>query len=198
MQLVLATKNRDKIREIKRVLEDLPLTILAFDDFLEFPDIEETGMTIEDNAKIKAAGIEKFAGYPALADDSGLEVEYLNGSPGVYSSRYAGPGCSYDDNNRKLLSQLDGVPWEKRRAKFRTVIAIAWNGDRIEVVDGSIDGFIAAEKKGESGFGYDPIFYYPPAGKTFAEMTLDEKNAVSHRGQALLKARAAIIKYLNL
>ena len=197
MQLVLATHNRDKIREIKNLLENLPVTILTFEDFLEMPEIDETGETLEDNAILRAVGIADFTGYAALADDSGLEVDSLGGRPGVRSSRYAGPGCTYDDNNRKLLQELNGVPEEKRTAHFRTVIAIAWDKDKVETVEGRADGIITLSNRGQSGFGYDPVFYYPPAGKTFAEMTLDEKNKVSHRGRALLKAKELISKYLN-
>lgn len=197
MQLLLATRNKDKIREIRQALADLPLTILTCDDFLDFPEIDETGATLEENAILKAKGIYEHSGFPSLADDSGLEVDYLNGAPGVYSSRYAGPGCSYDDNNQKLLQVLDGVPKEKRTAHFRTVIAIAWSISEIDVVEGRVEGVIATDKTGRSGFGYDPVFYYPPAAKTFAQMTLEEKNAVSHRGRALLAARDKIISRLN-
>jgi len=196
MQLVLATKNQDKIREIRNLLEDLRITILTADDFLEFPDIEETGNTLEENAILKAVGIADFTGYPALADDSGLEVDFLQGAPGVYSSRYAGPGCSYEDNNRKLLAELNGAPNEKRSARFRTVIAIAWDTENIETAEGVVEGFITASKIGRSGFGYDPVFFYPPAGKTFAEITLSEKNKISHRGQALIKAKSLLEKHL--
>ncbi|MEP0828747.1 MAG: XTP/dITP diphosphatase [bacterium] len=197
MQLLLATRNKDKIKEIRQALADLPLTILTSDDFLDFPDIEETGATLEENAILKAKGIYQHSGFPSLADDSGLEVDYLKGAPGVYSSRFAGPGCTYDDNNRKLLQELKGVPAEKRTARFRTVIAIAWSISDIDVVEGRVEGVIAAEKAGNSGFGYDPVFYYPPVAKTFAQMTLEEKNAVSHRGRALLAARGKIISRLN-
>jgi XTP/dITP diphosphohydrolase len=197
MQLLLATRNKDKIKEIRQALADLPLTILTCDDFLDFPDIEETGATLEENAILKAKGIYQHSGFPSLADDSGLEVDYLKGAPGVYSSRFAGPGCTYDDNNRKLLQELKGVPAEKRTARFRTVIAIAWSISDIDVVEGRVEGVIAAEKAGNSGFGYDPVFYYPPVAKTFAQMTLEEKNAVSHRGRALLAARGKIISRLN-
>ncbi len=196
MQLVLATRNKDKIREIKKALEKLPITILTLDDFENFPDIEETGTTLEENALLKARGIAAFTGHPALADDSGLEVDFLDGRPGVYSSRYAGPGCTYDDNNRKLLKELDRAPDEKRTARFRTVIAIAWDKDKAETVEGAVEGLINRVKRGKSGFGYDPVFYYPPSGKTFAEMRLEEKNAVSHRGKALTRARWAIEQYL--
>jgi len=197
MQLVLATHNKDKIREIKNLLEKLPIEIKTYLDFPDMPDINETGDTLEENAILKARGIAAYTGMAALADDSGLEVEALDGRPGVYSSRYAGPGCSYDDNNRKLLKELENVPSEKRAARFRTVIAIAWDKDKVETVEGRAEGIIIETKKGVSGFGYDPVFYYPPAGKTFAEMTLDEKNSVSHRGLALLKARDLIEDYLK-
>lgn len=197
MQLLLATRNKDKIKEIRQALVDLPLTILTCDDFLDIPEIEETGATLEENAVLKAKGIYEHSGFPALADDSGLEVDYLNGAPGIYSSRYAGPGCTYDDNNRKLLQELNGVPAEKRTAHFRTVIAIAWSVSEIDVIEGRVEGVIAFENTGNSGFGYDPVFYYPPVGKTFAQMTLDEKNGVSHRGRALLAARGKIMARLN-
>jgi XTP/dITP diphosphohydrolase len=188
MRLVLATNNKDKIREIRELLKNLPIEILTCDDFEDFPEIEETGETLEANAILKARGIADFTGHPALADDSGLEVDYLNGAPGVYSSRFAGPGCTYDDNNRKLISELEGVPEKKRTARFRCVIAIAWSKDLVETVEGTAEGFIKGSKSGGDGFGYDPVFFYPPAGKTFAEMTLEEKNKVSHRGTALIKA----------
>lgn len=197
MQLVLATKNKDKIREIKHLLEELPVTIMTFEDFLDFPDIDETGETLEENAVLKARGIAEFTGIAALADDSGLEVDALGGAPGVYSSRYAGPGCTYDDNNRKLLKELEGVPKEKRTARFRTVIAIAWDENKVDTVEGTVEGIIAGQKAGRDGFGYDPVFFYPPAGKTFAEMTLVEKNKVSHRGKALVKALELLAGHLN-
>lgn len=198
MRLVLATKNKDKIREIKNVLAGLPVEIKTFDDFDDFPDIDETGETLEDNALLKAQGIAKATGCAALADDSGIEVDALGGAPGVYSSRYAGPGCTYDDNNRKLLQEMAGVPEEKRTARFRAVIAIAWNENDAETVEGRVDGVIITEKKGRDGFGYDPVFFYPPAGKTFAEMTLEEKNKVSHRGKALIRAKELLSGKLKI
>jgi len=198
MQLVLATQNKDKIREIKNLLDDLPVTIMTCDDFLDFPDIEETGTTLEENATLKAKGIAEFTGFAALADDSGLEVDALDGAPGVYSSRYAGPGCTYDDNNRKLLSEMEGAPENKRTARFRTVIAVAWDENNIETVEGAAEGVITDKKFGGDGFGYDPVFYYPPSGKTFAEMTLEEKNKVSHRGRALIKAKELLVKKLTI
>ena len=197
MQLVLATNNEDKIREIKHLLDDLPVTILTRDDFLEFPDIEETESTLDGNARLKADGIAAFCDLPALADDSGLEVDALDGAPGVYSSRYAGEDVTYADNNRKLIRELEGVPAEKRTARFRCVIAICWNDGTTETVDGAAEGLITEDIGEGQGFGYDPVFYYPPAEKRFSEMTLDEKNAVSHRGLALTKARDMIIDRLN-
>ena len=198
MQLVLATRNKDKTREIKELLIDLPITVLTFENFLEFPEVEETGSTLAENAILKAKTIAEFTGYPAIADDTGLEVDALNGAPGVYSSRYAGENCSYDDNNRKLLKALEGVPKDKRAARFRTVIAIAWSPEEIETVEGVVNGLITENKMGQDGFGYDPVFYFPPAGKTFAEMSLEEKNRVSHRGQALRKAREVLKKKLKM
>ncbi len=192
MQLVLATNNRDKITEIKHLLEDLPVTILTTDDFLEFPDPEETGDTLEENARLKAKAIAEFTEMPALADDSGLEVDALDGAPGVYSSRYAGPDVTYRDNYTKLITAMSGVPRERRTARFRCVIAIAWSPEHIETVEGLCEGLISEEIGGDRGFGYDPVFYYPPLAKRFSEMTLGEKNRVSHRGLALLRARGLI------
>jgi len=197
VQIVLATNNEDKIREIKHLLDDLPVTILTRDDFLEFPDIEEIGATFEENARLKANTIAKFCDLPALADDSGLEVDVLSGAPGIYSSRYAGENATYADNNRKLLQQLEGVPYDKRTARFRCVIAIDWADGITETVEGIAEGYITEASAGIEGFGYDPVFFYPPKSKRFSEMTLEEKNLVSHRGKALQKARDVIIKRLN-
>jgi XTP/dITP diphosphohydrolase len=197
MQLVLATNNEDKIREIKHLLDDLPVTILTRDDFLEFPDVEETGTTLEENALLKACATARLCDLPALADDSGLEVDALNGAPGVYSSRYAGKDATYADNNRKLLQELQDVPHDKRTARFRCVIAIDWADGITDTVEGVAEGYITEDSAGIEGFGYDPVFFYPPAGKRFSEMTLEEKNLVSHRGRALQKAREVIIDHLN-
>ncbi len=197
MQLVLATNNRDKIREMKNLLDDLPVTILTRDDFLEFPDVEETGTTLEENAILKAHAIAEFCDLPALADDSGLEVDALNGAPGVYSSRYAGDNVTYAENNRKLISELAKHPDQPRTARFRCVIAIDWGNGNIETLEGRVNGVIANEIDGSDGFGYDPIFLHPPSGKRFSEMTIDEKNLISHRGLALQKARDLIIEHLN-
>jgi len=198
MQLVLATNNEDKIREIKNLLDDLPVTILTRDDFLEFPDVEETGSTLEENAVLKAKAISEYCDLPALADDSGLEVDALDGAPGVYSSRYAGDGCTYRDNNEKLLHAMQDIPRDDRTARFHCVIAIAWDAESVQTVEGTAEGFIAKDIAGREGFGYDPVFYYPPEKKRFSEMTLEEKNQVSHRGLALQNARTLIIERLNM
>lgn len=197
MQLVLATNNEDKIKEIKHLLDDLPITILTREDFLDFPDVEETGTTLEENAILKAKAIADFCDLPALADDTGLEVDALDGAPGVYSSRYAGEEVSYEDNYRKLLRDLNGIPSDKRTARFRCVIAICWGKDDIEKVDGIAEGLITEDIAGSGGFGYDPIFYYPPKKKRFSEMTVEEKNLISHRGLALQEIRTVIIDRLN-
>ncbi|RKX22251.1 MAG: non-canonical purine NTP pyrophosphatase, RdgB/HAM1 family [Candidatus Zixiibacteriota bacterium] len=197
MQIVLATNNEDKIREIKNLLDDLPITILSRDDFLEFPDIEETGTTLKENALLKASGIAKFCELPALADDTGLEVDALDGAPGVYSSRFAGENVSYRDNYEKLIADLKDVPTEKRTARFRTVIAIDWQNGERETVEGIAEGLITKDVSGEQGFGYDPIFYHTKSKKRFSEMTVEEKNLVSHRGLALQKIRDIIIERIN-
>jgi XTP/dITP diphosphohydrolase len=197
MQIVLATNNRDKIKEIKHLLEDLPVTILTVDDFLEFPDPEETGTTLLENAVLKARAIAAFTELAALADDSGLEVDALNGAPGVFSSRYAGESVTYKDNYTKLLRELAGVPPPKRTARFRCVVAIAWEDGTIDSIEGVAEGLIASNVLGDQGFGYDPVFYYPPLNKRFSEMTLEEKNQVSHRGQALQAAKEVIVRRLN-
>lgn len=196
MKLVLATHNRDKITEIRALLGELPITILTRDDFPDFPEIPETASTLEGNAELKASGIYQATGIPALADDTGLEVDALDGAPGVFAARYAGEGASYEDNCRKLLAELQGTPKDKRQARFRCVIALDWGG-RLEKAEGIVEGVITDSLQGESGFGYDPVFYYPPLGKTFAEMTPGEKNKVSHRALALAGARKLIIRHFE-
>lgn len=197
MQLVLATNNEDKIREIRHMLEDLPITILTRDDFLEFPDPEETGETLVDNARLKAHAIAEFCELPALADDSGLEVDALGGAPGIYSSRYAGENVTYKDNYTKLLLSLAGVPLNRRTARFRCVIAIDWGNGGVDIAEGTAEGYITTTVEGDHGFGYDPVFFYPPLNKRFSEMTLEEKNQISHRGKALARARELLLQRLQ-
>ena len=197
MNLVLATNNEDKIKEIKYLLEDLPVTIFSRNDFLEFPDVEETGQTLKENAILKAKTIAEFCDMPALADDTGLEVDALDGAPGIFSSRYAGENVSYADNVNKLIKELASVPKEKRTARFRCVIAIDWNDGNIETVEGVCEGFITEDVQGTQGFGYDPVFYYPQKNKRFSEMTIEEKNMVSHRGLALQNMVGLIMEQVN-
>ncbi|HEX7402231.1 MAG TPA: RdgB/HAM1 family non-canonical purine NTP pyrophosphatase, partial [candidate division Zixibacteria bacterium] len=171
---------------------------LTLEDFPGFPKVKETGKTLKENAILKAESIFRFTQLPSLADDSGLEVEVLNGAPGVLSSRFAGEHCSYQDNNRKLLLMMKDVPPEKRGAKFVCVVAIARGIDKITAVRGEVKGVITEEEKGENGFGYDPVFFIPRLNRTFAQLTLDKKNKISHRAQAFTKAKELILKgFLN-
>ena len=184
MQIILATHNRGKMEEMSAILGHLPVELLALDAFPEIGDIPETGNTLKENAFIKAETVHRLTGLPALADDTGLEVDALNGAPGIYSARYAGADATFDDNYQKILKELHGIPVEKRTARSRTVIAFV-NGGEKEWVEGVAEGRIIEEKRGIGGFGYDPIFYYPTLRKTFAELDSVEKNSISHRGKAL-------------
>ena len=185
--LVLATRNEGKTGEIRALLADFPVEIKNLTDFGPTPAIEEDGETFEDNAVRKARFIAKILGLPALADDSGLMVEALGGGPGVRSARYAGEGARDADNNAKLLKELENV--ENRNAAFACVIAIAVPWGPALIYEGSCEGTITEERLGSKGFGYDPVFYYPPLQKTFAQLSTEEKNQVSHRGQALRQLR---------
>ena len=195
-QLILATNNPHKISEMSARLSNISLEVLSADNFPDFPHIEETGMTLEENAILKVKAVWDRYNIPCLADDTGLEVEYLRGAPGVMSARFAGPACSYDDNNRKLLVLLENVPESKRKARFRTVIAFIAGAGSIQWVDGILDGSIGFERRGTHGFGYDPIFIVEGIGKTLAEFASEEKNALSHRGRALAKIRPIVLKAL--
>ena len=188
MKLVLATHNKDKVTELRASLKNLNIQILTLEQFPEIGDIEETGATLSANAKIKAEEVYKITQIPSIADDTGLEVEALGGAPGVYSSRFAGENVSYDDNVNKLLKEMEEVPPEGRSAKFRTVICFV-DGKRELYTQGEIKGIIAKDKRGDKGFGYDPIFYIPQLKKTMAELTTEEKNKISHRGNAIRNLR---------
>ena len=182
---VLASNNKNKVIEFQKVLERLDIEIESLSNYENIGEIEETGTTIEENALIKARTVSEITGLPAIADDTGLFVEALNGEPGVYSARYAGEGCSYSDNNKKLLNALENVADDNRKAVFCTAIAIVFPDGSENVVFGECHGTILKELRGEKGFGYDPVFYVIEIGKTFAEMDLSEKNKVSHRGKAI-------------
>ena len=185
MQIVLATHNKGKMSEINNLLSSF-YEVLTLDHFPNIKEIPETGKTLKENAFIKARTVFEMTGLPSLADDTGLEVESLGGDPGVYSARYAGEQASYQDNCEKLLKNMMRVPKKDREAKFRTVIA--YKDDNRELsCDGSVKGEIAQSPKGSFGFGYDSVFYYPPLEKTFAELSEEEKNSISHRGRALRK-----------
>jgi XTP/dITP diphosphohydrolase len=181
VRLVLATANADKAAEIAAILTSHELAPRPPD----VPDVEENETTLEGNALLKARALVDATGEPAVADDTGLEVDALDGAPGVFTARFAGAGATYADNVAKLLRELDGVPAAQRTARFRTVAAVAWPDGRTLAVEGVVDGVIATEARGSNGFGYDPVFVpNEGGGRTFAEMTSDEKHAVSHRGRA--------------
>ncbi len=183
MKLVIATRNPHKLQEIHAIFNFQGLEVCSALDFPEIPDVIEDGHTLEANAIKKAVEICKATGLPSLADDSGLEVEALNGEPGVYSARWSGEGCTYADNNAKLLRELAGNP--NRHARFRTVMALALPGEQPLTVEGSVQGRIIHELRGEQGFGYDPLFIPEGFNQTFAELAADVKNRISHRARAL-------------
>lgn len=193
-KILLATSNRGKIKEITHILEGLDLELVTLDDYpgLQLPP--EAGSTFRENALIKARAASTEAGVAALADDSGLEVDSLGGRPGIYSARYAGAEASDRDNWLKLLKELEGVPVEKRGARFRCVVALVWTDGREEFFEGSLEGVIASQPKGTNGFGYDPVFFIPGIGKTAAELTPNEKNLLSHRAKALEKLKNRLRK----
>ncbi len=192
--LVVATRNKNKLREFREILQGQEIEIRSLDDFGPTPEAVEDGDSFDENAYKKAIHTAKILGLPAIADDSGLVVDALNGAPGVYSARYAGENATDDDNCQKLLKALEGV--EDRRAHFQCVLSIAVPSGPALTYEGRCDGIIIDEKRGDNGFGYDPLFYFTELGKTFAELSLAEKNAVSHRGKALaeVKAEAGMIK----
>ena len=184
MKLVLATFNRDKARELRALL-DLPgLELAALADFPGAIAPDETGATLEQNATIKAEAALRHTGLPSIADDTGLEVDALDGAPGVHAARFAGAGATYADNVRLLLRRLEGVPPERRGARFRTVCVALFPDGARRVGEGTIEGRIAPVPRGAGGFGYDPVFEILELGKTFAELALEEKNALSHRARA--------------
>jgi len=188
MKLVLATRNSGKVKELQELLAGAGVEVVSLTDFPGVPEVVEDGDTFQANAIKKAREVAEAVGEVTLSDDSGLEVDYLNGAPGVISARFA--GAQHDDaaNNRKLLALLSGVPWEKRTGRFRCVVAIAVPGGKTETVEGSCEGVIGTEPRGDQGFGYDPLFFVPKYEKTFAELDATEKNLISHRGKALKKA----------
>jgi len=187
-KLLLATSNKGKVREYKHMLKDLPLEMVSIAELGINTGVDEVGKTLEENARLKATVLSRESQLLTLADDSGLEVDALGGEPGRLSARYAGEGASDKDRVNYLLSRLKDVPAEKRSACFRCVIALAQPDGEVELCSGECGGVITLEPRGEAGFGYDPIFYLPQLGKTMAELTLEEKNRISHRGRAAREA----------
>ena len=184
MKVVIATHNRDKMKEIQGAISELGWEVISLYDFPEISEIEENGKTLEENALIKAREVFKETGLPTISDDTGLEVDALDGAPGVYTARYAGEDCSYSDNVNKMLKEMSKVPMPNRGAFFKTVMVFKDENKEL-IVEGIVKGKISRESRGDDGFGYDPIFYVIEYDKTFAEMTMSEKNKISHRGNAI-------------
>ncbi|MEW6113819.1 MAG: XTP/dITP diphosphatase [Thermodesulfobacteriota bacterium] len=184
-RILIATRNKGKVREIRDLVADLPVAFLSLDDLPDAPDVVEDAETFEGNALKKATILAQATGIPALADDSGLCVDALGGRPGVHSARYAGEGASDADRIAKLLNEMRDVPEQQRSARFVCALALAWPGGESKMFMGTCEGRITHEPRGLGGFGFDPVFYFPEAGCTFAEMDRQAKNQVSHRGKAL-------------
>lgn len=197
-RIVVASNNKGKINEFKKILSDLDLEVLSLKDMNIDIDVEEDGITFEENAKKKATEIYKELinrgenNFIVISDDSGLEVDYLNGDPGVFSARYAGEHGNDKKNNEKLVYNLREAKDEDRSARFICQLAIINDENQYRAITGTVEGYIIEEEKGLEGFGYDPLFLYKPLEKTFGELSMDEKNKISHRGKALLKARNII------
>jgi XTP/dITP diphosphohydrolase len=188
MELVIATRNQGKLREIRRLLEETEIRVLGLDAFSDLPEVEEDGETFADNARKKAVTVAQLTGRLTLADDSGLEVMHLGGAPGVHSARYAGADADDAANNRKLLAALAGVSRSGRRGAFVCAMALCGPDGDCRFFSGRLEGILIEEPRGDGGFGYDPLFLVPEYGKTLAELPLEIKNRISHRGQALRQA----------
>jgi len=195
MKIVLATHNLDKCAEMKEILGEMPIELLTLNKFSEIGEIIEDGHTLEENALIKARTVHKMTNLAAMADDTGLEVDALSGQPGIYSARYAGSNCSYSDNINKLLQEMENIPREKRTARFRT--SIAYVDDNMELTtEGLVEGLITDVMRGTNGFGYDSVFYLRDQKKTYAELNMDEKNKISHRGKAVKNMQKLLQSHL--
>ncbi|MFQ5859973.1 MAG: RdgB/HAM1 family non-canonical purine NTP pyrophosphatase [Dehalococcoidia bacterium] len=195
-KLLLATRNPGKARELRQLLSGVPFHLVSLEETGVQEEVEETGDSFEENATLKGRFYARLSGLLTLAEDSGLEVDALAGGPGVHSARYGGPGLSDGDRVRLLLQKLEGVSEERRGACFRCAIAIAWPSGEVRLAEGELRGRIAFEAQGGGGFGYDPVFYLPELGRTNAQLSLEEKNRLSHRGQAARKA-AALLRNLR-
>lgn len=197
MKMLVASNNKAKIKELNTILGELGIECVSMADMGIKAEVEETGKTFLENAKIKAEEIYKIAKIPTISDDSGLEVDFLNGKPGVFSARYAGEHGNDEKNNEKLLNELKSVPYKKRTAHFKSVVYLVLNDETHIFAEGTVDGLILNEKRGENGFGYDPLFFSPELDKTFAEANSEEKNAISHRGNAIRALKKKLEK-INL
>ena len=193
-KLLVATGNPGKMREVSSILEGMPFDVLSLRDVGVSMTVEETGATFVENAILKAEAYCGEAGMLTMADDSGLVVDALGGRPGVLSARYGGEGLTDEQRVALLLGELEGVAWEKRTARFRCVIALAWPTGKVETVEGVVEGVIQYEPEGANGFGYDPVFRLPERGCTTAELETSDKNRISHRGQAVRKAARLLMK----
>lgn len=196
-RLLLATSNVKKLKELQELLADLPVECLSLRDFPDVEEVEETGRTFEENAKIKALGYAGQTGVLTLGEDSGICCDALQGEPGVFSARFCGESKNDDANNKKLLELMVSVPEENRTAHYESAIALAEPVELIGVVRGQVHGLITRELRGSGGFGYDPLFFYPPYQKTFGEVSIEMKHRVSHRGQALGKFRELLRDHLK-
>ena len=197
MDLIIATSNKNKLKEFKELLKELPFTILSLADFPHISPVVEDGNNFYENALKKATTVAHITGKLTVADDSGIEVEALGGKPGITSARFAGEGASDDENNAKLLSELEDVPPEKRGACFKCVLVVAPPQGKTDFVEGECKGTIIHEPRGKYGFGYDPLFLVPEYNKTFSEITPEEKNKISHRSRALRKLLEILPQYLQ-
>ncbi len=194
MKVVFATGNENKLREIRQITEGMDIDIISMKDAGYYTDVEETGTTFEENAYLKASAIAKKCKLPTLADDSGLEIDFLGKEPGIYSSRYMGEDTPYPVKNAELLRRLEGVPDKERTARFVCAICYVRPNGSSETVKATMEGRIAHEIAGSNGFGYDPIFFVPEKGCTSAELSPEEKNRISHRGKALRMMREILEK----
>ena len=196
-RLLVASNNPKKLQELQKLLADLPVELISLKEFPRAVEVEEDGASFRENAQKKALGFAKQTGCLTLADDSGLIVDYLNGAPGVHSARFAGFERNDIKNCEKLLALLKGVPPEKRSASFHCALALATPSRVLRIVEDRVSGSITTRMQGKNGFGYDPLFFYPQFGKTFAEVSPDQKHSVSHRGKALLKMKDILREYLK-
>ncbi len=197
MEIILATGNRNKLREFREMFSSGSVLIISQNEFKNCPEVIEDGQTLEGNALIKARAIAQHTGRITIADDSGLEVDFLNGAPGIHSARFAGADADDDKNNQKLLKELQGVPEDKRGAQFTCVIAIVNPVGEERTVKGSFRGCIIEEYRGKAGFGYDPLFLDKVSGLTYSEMSAEQKNSISHRSQAIMELKKILPGFLN-